>query len=37
MRSCAPEHHDTSVDQLQRQWLSQATALTSANEDVYRL
>jgi glycogen debranching enzyme len=35
-RSYAPEHHDTAVDRLQRQWLSQATALTSANEDVYR-
>jgi glycogen debranching enzyme len=28
---------DTGLDELQRQWQSRATALTSANEDVYRL
>src|SRR6202030_3712324 len=28
---------DTRFDSLQREWLSQATALTSANEDLYRL
>jgi glycogen debranching enzyme len=28
---------DTALDDLQRQWQSRATALTSANEDVYRL
>ena len=37
VRAPAPEHPDGSVDELQRQWLSTATTLTSANEDVYRL
>jgi glycogen debranching enzyme len=37
MRRCDPELRDTELEQFQRQWLSQATALTSANEDVYRL
>lgn len=37
VRRCDPERRDTELDRLQRQWLSQATALTSANEDVYRL
>jgi glycogen debranching enzyme len=37
LRRCDPERRDTEQDQFQRQWLSQATAITSANEDVYRL
>jgi glycogen debranching enzyme len=40
VRAPAPEHHehpDARVDELQRQWLSTASTLTTANEDVYRL
>ena len=36
-RRCPRHPSDTTVDDLQRQWLHQATTLTSANEDVYRL
>ena len=31
------EHIETEIDELQRRWHQQATKLTSANEDVYRL
>jgi glycogen debranching enzyme len=40
VRAPALEHHehpDGSIDELQRQWLTTATTLSSANEDVYRL
>ncbi|HKF68778.1 MAG TPA: glycogen debranching N-terminal domain-containing protein, partial [Vicinamibacterales bacterium] len=36
LRGCTPDQ-ETGLDALQRQWLEQATTLTSANEDVYRL
>ncbi len=36
-RTCLLRSEDTRFDSLQRGWLSQATALTSANEDLYRL
>src|SRR5215831_4630786 len=36
LRGCTPDE-ETGLDALQRQWLEQATTLTSANEDVYRL
>jgi glycogen debranching enzyme len=36
LRGCAPDE-ETGLDMLQRQWREQATALTSANEDLYRL
>jgi glycogen debranching enzyme len=36
-RRCPRHPSDTTVDDLQRQWLHQATTLTSANEDVHRL
>jgi glycogen debranching enzyme len=36
-RGCYGNHEDEEVDTLQRQWQSEATALTSSNEDVYRL
>ena len=36
LRGCTPDQ-ETGLDALQRQWLEQATRLTSANEDVYRL
>ena len=36
-RTCLLASEDTRFDSLQREWLAQATALTSANEDVYRL
>jgi glycogen debranching enzyme len=36
LRGCAPDE-ETGLDVLQRQWQEQATALTSANEDLYRL
>ena len=35
-RTCLLKLEDTRLDSLQREWLSQATALTSANEDLYR-
>jgi glycogen debranching enzyme len=37
LRRCYHLPSNTRVDELQRQWMSQATALTSANEDLYRL
>jgi glycogen debranching enzyme len=37
MRSCRLHQSDTAIDDLQREWLRQATTFTSANEDVYRL
>jgi glycogen debranching enzyme len=36
-RGCNYENPDTLMDELQRNWLDDATKLTSANEDVYRL
>jgi glycogen debranching enzyme len=36
LRGCSVDHQ-TGFDVQQRHWLEQATALTSANEDVYRL
>ena len=36
LRGCTPDQ-ETGLDALQRHWLEQATTLTSANEDVYRL
>jgi glycogen debranching enzyme len=36
LRGCTPDE-ETGLDKLQRQWQEQATALTSANEDLYRL
>jgi glycogen debranching enzyme len=36
LRGCRPDH-ETGFDVLQRGWQEQATALTSANEDLYRL
>ena len=36
-RDCHDEFASPEFDQLQREWLAQATALTSTNEDVYRL
>ena len=36
-RDCHDEFASPEFDQLQREWLTQATALTSTNEDVYRL
>ena len=35
LRGCV-HNEETGLDVLQRQWLEQATALTSANEDIYR-
>ena len=35
-RGCRPDH-ETGFDVLQRRWQQQATGLTSANEDLYRL
>jgi glycogen debranching enzyme len=37
LRRCYHLPKNTRVDELERQWIAQATALTSANEDVYRL
>ena len=37
VRSCLDHADDTPFDSLQRDWLSKATVLTSANEDIYRL
>jgi glycogen debranching enzyme len=37
IRSCLFKAEDSKFDSLQRDWLTQATALTSANEDLYRL
>ena len=36
-RDCHDDFASAEFDQLQREWLAQATALTSTNEDVYRL
>jgi glycogen debranching enzyme len=36
-RNSHDEYASPEFDQLQREWLTQATALTSTNEDVYRL
>ena len=36
-RSCATDFAHGEFDDIQRRWLEQATGLTSANEDVYRL
>ena len=36
-RTCLLRSETPVLDSLQREWLSQATALTSANEDLYRL
>jgi glycogen debranching enzyme len=35
-RTCLLRSEDTRFDSLQSEWLAQATALTSANEDLYR-
>jgi glycogen debranching enzyme len=37
LRRCYHLPANTRVDELERQWLAQATTLTSANEDLYRL
>jgi glycogen debranching enzyme len=37
IRSCFDKGDETLFDSLQRDWLSKSTALTSGNEDVYRL
>jgi glycogen debranching enzyme len=37
VRSCFDKSDETPFDSLQRDWLSKATALTSGNEDMYRL
>jgi glycogen debranching enzyme len=37
IRSCFDQADETPFDSLQRDWLSKATALTSGNEDIYRL
>jgi glycogen debranching enzyme len=36
LRGCS-HHEETEIDVLQRRWQDQATGLTSANEDLYRL
>src|SRR6202040_3804991 len=36
-RTCLMKNEKTRFDSLQREWLDQATVLTSSNEDLYRL
>ena len=36
-RTCLLKNEKTRFDSLQREWLEQATVLTSANEDIYRV
>jgi glycogen debranching enzyme len=37
LRGCYESARHTRFDELEREWMAQATALTSANEDLYRL
>jgi glycogen debranching enzyme len=37
LRGCYESSKHTRIDDLERQWIAQATTLTSANEDLYRL
>ena len=37
LRGCYESSKHTRIDELARQWIGQATTLTSANEDLYRL
>jgi glycogen debranching enzyme len=37
LRRCYHLPRNTRIDELERQWMAHATALTSANEDLYRL
>lgn len=37
IHGCSTESGDNKLDQLHRHWVASATALTSANEDIYRL
>src|SRR6476620_7910578 len=37
LRGCYESPKNTRIDELARQWIAQATTLTSANEDIYRL